>query len=364
MGSRGTIERTREFFALSDARCRQQGRAPVARQRAAKTSFGDRAVRLGRALHTLETRTSRLRKLATKSSLFDDPAAEISEISVAVREELGAVATGLDALASAPQPGGRQTAAHFESVLAWLRARMANVTGDFQAALKQREATISAKESRAAKLSGISSLASPFAPSAAAVTPSTPAAAGSGTSSASASAFGSSGGRVVAKPQLLQRRRPAAGGACSTPPTHSHKPQHHSSQPPQRAYHDLGAAGWGGSPEPGTPGWTDEGASTPQQLQHFWTPRSQKHREQEVNAMQSTLAELGGLFQRFGALVSQQGEMIERIDANVEVAAGNIGEAHSNIQKYQRSMKGNRGLIIKTFAVLFFIIIIYSTVAR
>lgn len=80
--------------------------------------------------------------------------------------------------------------------------------------------------------------------------------------------------------------------------------------------------------------------------------------------MQSTLAELGGLFQRFGALVSQQGEMIERIDANVEVAAGNIGEAHSNIQKYQRSMKGNRGLIIKTFAVLFFIIIIYSTVAR
>ena len=48
-------------------------------------------------------RTSRLAKLACKSSLFDDPAVEIGEISGAVREELAAVATGLDALGAAPR---------------------------------------------------------------------------------------------------------------------------------------------------------------------------------------------------------------------------------------------------------------------
>ena len=59
---------------------------------------------------------------------------------------------------------GRQLGAHADAVVVWLRGRMTSVTADFETALKQREATISAKESRAAKLSGVSNLASPFAP--------------------------------------------------------------------------------------------------------------------------------------------------------------------------------------------------------
>jgi syntaxin 5 len=157
-----TNDRTAEFFAIADARCKQRGRAPATRQRAAKTPFGETAQRLGRALHATEARTSRLQKLACKSSLFDDPAAEINEINLAVRRELSGAATGLDALGSAKRPGSNQFAAHADALLAWLRARMAAVTSDFQAALKQREATISAKESRAAQL-GVASVASPFA---------------------------------------------------------------------------------------------------------------------------------------------------------------------------------------------------------
>ena len=57
-----------------------------------------------------------------------------------------------------------------------------------------------------------------------------------------------------------------------------------------------------------------------------------------------------------------QGELIDRIDANADVTLGNIDEAHTQIQKYQRFIKGNRGLMIKTFGVLFFIIIIYGTI--
>jgi syntaxin 5 len=80
--------------------------------------------------------------------------------------------------------------------------------------------------------------------------------------------------------------------------------------------------------------------------------------------MQSTLAELGSMFQRFGSLVAEQGELIDRIDANADVTIGNIEEAHSQIHKYQKYIKGNRSLIIKTFGVLFFVIIIWGTVGR
>jgi syntaxin 5 len=382
----GTSDRTGELFAIADHQCKVRGRAPPARPRPQKTDFAQHASRLGRALHTSEMRTARLAKLACKSSLFDDPAVEIGEISGAVREELAAVATSLDALVAAPRRvGGRQFATHADAVTAWLRSRVTAVTSDFQAALKQREATISAKESRAAKLSGVSHVASPFAAPSTSSNPATPASLNGGSAACGGggggSCAGGSGGRVVAKSQLLQRRRPlgtpmgdgsssgaaaaAAWAATAATPPPSKDPGAHATHQPQRVYHDLGASGFGGSPEPGTPGWADDGMGTPEQLQQrFWTPRSQRHREEEVNAMQSTLAELGTMFQRFGAVVAEQGELISRIDNNVEASVGHIGEAHSQILKYQKNMKGNRGFIIKVFGVLFFIIVIYGTLFR
>ena len=62
-----------QFFGIADAHCRQRGRAPAARPRQPKTGFGEHAVRIGRALHTIEGRTTRLTKIAGKSTLFDDP---------------------------------------------------------------------------------------------------------------------------------------------------------------------------------------------------------------------------------------------------------------------------------------------------
>ena len=100
------------------------------------------------------------------------------------------------------------------------------------------------------------------------------------------------------------------------------------------------------------------------QQQQFWTPRSQRHREQEVSAMQSTLADIGQMFQKFGAVVAEQGELIARIDSNTEQALGHIGEAHEQIKKFERSTRGDRALILKVFGVLFFFIVVYGTLYR
>ena len=95
-------------------------------------------------LHAVDRQTKQLSKLACKSSLFDDPAKEIGEISGAVRDRLASVAAGLEALA-AERSHRPQISAHSDLVLQWLRTRVGALTEDFQAALKQREATISAR---------------------------------------------------------------------------------------------------------------------------------------------------------------------------------------------------------------------------
>ena len=50
------------------------------------------------------------------------------------------------------------------------------------------------------------------------------------------------------------------------------------------------------------------------------------------------------------------------IDAIGAAWAPHVVDAHDQIKKYQRTMKGNRALIIKIFGVLAFIIVIYGTI--
>lgn len=388
-----------QFFHIADTQYKQRGRTPQPRPRKPKSPFGTRAAHIGKVLHGVDKQTAKLAKLACKSSLFDDPAAQIGELSGAVRNELASVASGLEAL-GALRHQGRQLPAHTDAVTAWLRSRITALTDDFQSALKQREATISAKENRAAKLSGVSSLASPFGAdgstaAAGASATSTPVRAPAPAASTPFDQFGApSGGRMVQRSQLLQRRRPTGGGAgggSATPgqqPASHDPPAHaHASPPPAahrgvmgggRLHHDLGSCGFGSSPDGGysTPSsqqqpWHDDygGLSTPDALgggqqQQFWTPRSQKHREAEVSQMQSTLAEIGEMFQKFGTAVASQGELIGRIDNNVEESLGHIGEAHEQILKYRNSMIGDRGMMLKVFGVLFFFVIVYGTLYR
>jgi hypothetical protein len=49
---------------------------------------------------------------------------------------------------------------------------------------------------------------------------------------------------------------------------------------------------------------------------------------------------------------------------DTESAALNAESAHVQIQKYAKYVSANRSLIIKTFAVLFFLIVLFGTVVR
>ncbi|XP_056383536.1 syntaxin-5 [Hyla sarda] len=84
--------------------------------------------------------------------------------------------------------------------------------------------------------------------------------------------------------------------------------------------------------------------------------------QSRANTMQnieSTIVELGSIFQQLAHMVKEQEETIQRIDGNVEDTQLNVEAAHSEILKYFQSVTSNRWLMIKIFLILIVFFIIF-----
>eukprot|EP00965_Chrysotila_dentata_P102750 3392591-Pleurochrysis_carterae.AAC.2 len=188
--------RTLEFFSIADGEYARQGKRPPSRPKARRTAFATSAAGVGRTLLELEGRVARLTSLSKvsvhtlklhwcmrkhcvlffqpdsqdtllrllqASSLFDDPALEIGETSRLIRQLLAHASAGIEELSN-ERRGSGQFYAHSEAVLSWLRTRLTAGTKSYEEALKQREASLAAKEARAAKLSSMASPMTPITP--------------------------------------------------------------------------------------------------------------------------------------------------------------------------------------------------------
>lgn len=82
-------------------------------------------------------------------------------------------------------------------------------------------------------------------------------------------------------------------------------------------------------------------------------------RAETMQNIESTIVELGGIFQQLAHMVKEQEEMVERIDSNIEETELNVEVAHAEILKYFQSVTNNRWLMIKIFAVLIFFFIFF-----
>ncbi|KAI5105258.1 syntaxin 5 [Silurus meridionalis] len=83
-------------------------------------------------------------------------------------------------------------------------------------------------------------------------------------------------------------------------------------------------------------------------------------RADTMQNIESTIVELGSIFQQLAHMVKEQEETVQRIDSNVEDTQLNVEMAHTEILKYFQSVSSNRWLMIKIFLVLvvFFIIFV------
>ncbi len=88
----------------------------------------------------------------------------------------------------------------------------------------------------------------------------------------------------------------------------------------------------------------------------------QAARADAVRQVESTIVELGEIFNQLATMVSEQGEMVERIDANVEDVAHNMRAGQNQLIMYYNSIAGNRSLMLKVFGVLLGFILLWTLV--
>lgn len=82
-------------------------------------------------------------------------------------------------------------------------------------------------------------------------------------------------------------------------------------------------------------------------------------RSNTMATIEGSISELGQIFSQLASLVSEQGEMITRIDSNVEDTALNIDMAHSELVRYLQNISKNRWLMIQVFGVLMVFFVVF-----
>lgn len=102
---------------------------------------------------------------------------------------------------------------------------------------------------------------------------------------------------------------------------------------------------------------TNSTAMVQEQVQIRQQQRQTESRAETAKQAERTLAELGTVFGKMSTLIVQQGETLEKLEDDVECALGDVTAGQAEIQTLYSLKKGNRGLIIKVFAVVIFVIL-------
>lgn len=276
--------------------------------------FNQLAKRIGRDLSLTCTKMEKLSLLAKNKSLFDDRAGEIEELSQAIKQDI----TGLnkqianlqqvimhrshsDGLSQKQEQISQN---HSKLVVVGLQTKLASISKTFKNVLEIRTENLKLKRARREKFSQTTTIPS-----------SLPQAASTGQ-------LGSI---------LLHDDMAASSGSSSYALDMDKLEQ-------QRIYE-----------------------------QATLIDESQTYHQSRYSAMEnieSSISELGTIFRQLATLVSEQGEMITRIDSNVEDTAINVEAAHHELLKYFNNISRNRWLIIKVFGVLlafFIFFVIFMT---
>lgn len=88
-----------------------------------------------------------------------------------------------------------------------------------------------------------------------------------------------------------------------------------------------------------------------------------QQRGEAIEAIERTISELGGIFGQLATMVSEQSEMIQRIDANTEDIVDNVDGAQRELLKYWSRVSGNRWLVAKMMGVLMIFFLLWVLIA-
>ncbi|XP_035767726.1 syntaxin-5a isoform X2 [Neolamprologus brichardi] len=321
-------DRTLEFqSACKSLQGRQNGVQPskpalsALRQR---SDFTVMAKRIGKDLSNTFAKLEKLTILAKRKSLFDDKAVEIEELTYIIKQDINSlnkqIAQLQDLVRSRGAPGGRHIQTHSNTIVVSLQSKLASMSNDFKSVLEVRTENLKQQRSRREQFSQPPASSSPLM----------------------ANNFRSRK-KGAQEPQAAREPRNDYQGYT----TANYKDGSVLMQEESRSRGDVAI--------------DMDSPSNPLQLQLIDEQDSYiQSRADTMQNIESTIVELGSIFQQLAHMVKEQEETIQRIDANVEDTQLNVEAAHTEILKYFQSVSSNRWLMIKIFLVLvvFFIIFV------
>ncbi|XP_075959433.1 syntaxin-5a isoform X1 [Anarhichas minor] len=289
-----------------------------------RSDFTVMAKRIGKDLSNTFAKLEKLTILAKRKSLFDDKAVEIEELTYIIKQDIQSlnkqIAQLQDLVRSRTAPGGRHIQTHSNTIVVSLQSKLASMSNDFKSVLDVRTENLKQQRSRREQFSQPTVSSSPLM----------------------ANNFRS---RKKGAQEPHAAREPRNGYRGNT--TSNLKESSVLMQDESRSMGDVAI--------------DMDSQTNPMQLQLIDEQDSYiQSRADTMQNIESTIVELGSIFQQLAHMVKEQEETIQRIDANVEDTQLNVESAHTEILKYFQSVSSNRWLMIKIFLVLvvFFIIFV------
>lgn len=262
------------------------------------------ARQIGKDITSTFAKLEKLTLLARRKTIFDDRPEEIQELTYIIKQDIGslnkAIAQLQEVARSRNQLGGKHMQSHSNSVVVSLQSKLAAMSNDFKSILEVRTENLKHQKSRREQFGthGVNAALPP-------------------------SAMG--GGSVLLADEYASQQG-ASGDFLAI--NMDEGPRHRQLQQQQQLLLDEQDA------------YIQSRADT-------------------MASIESTIVELGSIFQQLAVMVKEQEEMVQRIDANVEDTSLNVEAAHSEILRYFQSVTSNRWLMVKVFAVLIVFFIIF-----
>jgi len=301
---------------------------------------------------------SKLTKLVRRQGLFDDPTDEINGLIFTIKQDLDKLNSKCDSAQQFVDDNKRrlgqknQSASHNVTVVSQLKSELMNATKDFKSVLELRSSKMKDQQQKKVQLTGIGTL-SPlrqFAASSAVAqsnttsNPMQPQTSGSSNpiSYQNSNINGDDYTRLKSYPpspyQMVSSEvgRVVVSVPSSSSTLSSPAPSHLSLNPGQPQYMQQQLL-----------------LAPPATQQYF------ESREQAVTEVEKTIGELGKLYRRLAAMISEQQELVERIDQDIESAVSNTENAQSALLRTYESVSSNRGLYMKLFAILTIFILFF-----
>lgn len=274
------------------------------------------AKQIGSDIANTFSKLEKLTLLAKRKSLFDDRPVEIQELTYIIKQDIGSLNKQIAQLQQLTrsrgiQSNGSHMQKHSNSVVVSLQSKLASISNDFKQVLEVRTQNLKHQKSRREQFTQ-----------------------GSVSSALPASAMA---GHHTGSVLLADDR--------------AHQNFYHNNNNNVEA-HEAGAMAI-----------NMDSQRPPQYQQQMQLLDEQdayvQSRADTMQNIESTIVELGSIFQQLAHMVKEQEEIVQRIDSNVEDTQLNVEAAHSEILKYFQSVTSNRWLMIKIFGVLIVFFIIF-----